>query len=108
MIDKACPKQKEIIVNKNNPCHSGTLKQLRFEKFARYEEYSKDRTNIDNKTKYYKTLNKYRRLQTKTEKTQKRPNRSYGKRSRYKILKNKAKKDIGTLKKQMATTRLQE
>ena len=48
-LDKACPKQKEIIVNRNNPWHKGTLKQLRIEKFARYEEYIKDRTNTENK-----------------------------------------------------------
>ena len=42
--------------------HKGTLKQLRLEKFARYEEYAKDRSNAENKTKYYNTLNKYRRL----------------------------------------------
>ena len=40
-LDKACPKQKEIIINKNNPWHKGILKQLRIEKFARYEEYKK-------------------------------------------------------------------
>ena len=61
-LDKACPKQKEIIVNRNNPWHKGTLKQLRLEKFARYKEFRKDRTNIENKTKYYNTLNKYRRM----------------------------------------------
>ena len=43
-LDKACPKQKEIVVNKNNPWHKGTLKQLQLEKCARYEEYRKDRT----------------------------------------------------------------
>ena len=39
-LDIACPKQKEIIINRNNPWHKGTLKQLRLEKFARYEEYA--------------------------------------------------------------------
>ena len=48
-LDIACPKQKEIIINRNNPWHKGTLKQLRLEKFARYEEYTKDRSNIENK-----------------------------------------------------------
>ena len=61
-LDKACPKQKEIIVNKNNPWHRGTPKQLRLEKFARFKEYRQDRTNIETKTKYYNTLNKYKRL----------------------------------------------
>ena len=61
-LDKACPKQKEIIINRNNPCYKGTLKQLRLEKFARYEEYIKDRINTETKTKYYNTLNKYRRM----------------------------------------------
>ena len=61
-LNKACPKQKEIIVNRNNPWNKGTLKQLRLEKFARFEEYKKDRTNTENKTKYYNTLYKYRRL----------------------------------------------
>ena len=41
-LNKACPKQKEIIINKNNPWHRGTLKQLR------YEEYRKDRSNSEN------------------------------------------------------------
>ena len=97
-LDKACPKQKEIIVNKNNPWHRGTLKQLRLEKFARYEEYRKDRTNIENKTKYYNTLNKYRRLcrqkQKKHERNQTESIGNEAKMSKYlnKILKNKAKK----------------
>ena len=79
-LDKACPKQKEIVINKNNPWHRGTLKQLRLEKFARYEEYKKDRTNTENKSKYYNTLNQYRRLcREKQKKTRKRPNRSNGK-----------------------------
>ena len=59
-LNVACPKQKAIVINKNIPWHRGLLKQLRLEKFARFEEYKKDRTNIENKTKYYRTLNKYR------------------------------------------------
>ena len=31
-LDKAFPKQREIIINKNNPWHTGTLKQMRKEK----------------------------------------------------------------------------
>ena len=104
-LDKACPKQKEIIINRNNPWHRGTLKQLRLEKFARYEEYRKDRTNIENKTKYYNTLNKYRNLcrqkQKKQERDQTEAMGNEMEMSKYlnKILKNKAKKDIGTLPK---------
>ena len=61
MIEKAlgiaCLKKKEIVINRNNPWHRDTLKQLILEKFARFEEYKKDRTNKDNKIKYYNTLN---------------------------------------------------
>ena len=60
-FDKACPKQKEIIISKNNPWHKGTLKQLRIEKFARYEKYIQDRNHAENKNKYYQTLAKYRK-----------------------------------------------
>ena len=63
-INKAFPKQKAIVINKNNPWHRGSLRQLRLEKFARFEEYKKDRSNIENKTKYYNTLDKYRSLKT--------------------------------------------
>ena len=58
-LNKACPKQKEIIMNKNNPWHKGTLKQLRLKKSARYKEYKKDTAT---KTRYYKTLAKYRKM----------------------------------------------
>ena len=104
-LNKACPKQKEIIINRNNPWHKGTLKQLRLEKFARFEEYKKDRTNTENKAKYYNTLNKYRRLcrqkQKKHERDQTEAMGNETEMSKYlnKILKNKAKKYIGTLKK---------
>ena len=104
-LNKVCPKQKEIIINRNNPWHKGTLKQLRLEKFARFEEYKKDRTNTENKAKYYNTLNKYRRLcrqkQKKHERDQTEAMGNETEMSKYlnKILKNKAKKYIGTLKK---------
>ena len=104
-LNKVCPKQKEIIINKNNLWHKGTLKQLRLEKFARFEEYKKDRSNIENKMKYYNTLNKYRILcrqkQKKHERDQTEAMGNKTEMSKYlnKILKNKAKKDIGTLKK---------
>ena len=87
------------------------MKQLRLEKFARYKEYRKDRTNTENKTKYYNTLNKYRRLcrqkQKKHERDQTEAMGNEAEMSKYlnKILKNtkfsktKQKKDIGTLKK---------
>ena len=111
-LDIACSKQKEIIINRNNPWHKGTLKQLRLEKFARYEEYTKVRTNVENKTKYYNTLNKYRRLcrqkqKKKHERDQTEAMGNEAEMSKYlnKILKNKAKKDIGTL---MGNTRPQE
>ena len=95
-LDKACPKQKEIIINRNNPWHKGTLKQLRIEKFARFEEYKKDRSNLENKTKYYKTLNKYRSLcrqkQKKHERDQTEAMGDEAEMSKYlnKIIKNKA------------------
>ena len=113
-LDKAFPKQKEIIINKNNTWHKDILKQLRLEKFARYEEYRQDRTNIENKTKYYNTLNKYRRLcrqkQKKHERDQTEAMGNGVEMSKYlnKVLKNKAKKDIGTLKKAMGTTQPRE
>ena len=53
-LNKACPKQKEIIINRNNSWHKRTLKQLRLEKFARFEEYRKDGTKTENNTKYSK------------------------------------------------------
>ena len=104
-LDKARLKQKEIIINKNNPWHKGTLKQLRIEKFARYEKYIQDRNHEENKNKYYQTLAKYRKL---CRQKQKKHERDYteaigneAEMSKYlnKILKTKAKKDIGTLKK---------
>ena len=104
-LDKACPKQKEIIINKNNPWHKGTLKQLRIEKFARYKKYIEDRNQEENKNKYYQTLAKYRKL---CRQKQKKHERDYteaigneAEMSKYlnKILKTKAKKDIGTLRK---------
>ena len=104
-LNEACPKQKEIIINRNNPWHKGTLKQLRLEKFARHEEYKKDRNNAVNKKNYYNTLNKYRRLckqkQKKHERDQMEAMGNEAEMSKYlnKILKSKAKKDIGTLKK---------
>ena len=97
-----CPKKKEIIKNINNPWHRGTLKQLRLEKFAGFEEYKKDRTNTQNKTKYHNMLNKYRSLcrqkQKKYERDQTEAMGNEAEMSKYlnKILKNK---DIGTLKK---------
>ena len=75
------------------------------EKFARYEEYRKDRTNKENKAKYYNVLKKYRRLcrqkQKKHERDQTEAMGNETDMSKYlnKILKNKSKKDIGTLKK---------
>ena len=43
-LNKACPKQKEIIINRNNLWHKRTKKkQLRIEKFARFEEYKKEK-----------------------------------------------------------------
>ena len=70
-LDKACPKQKEIIINKNNPWHKGTLKQLRIEKFARYKKYVEDRNQEENKNKYYQTLAKYRKLCRQKQKSMK-------------------------------------
>ena len=81
------------------------MKQLRQEKFARYEEYKKDRTNTTNKENYYNTLNKYGRLRRqkrkKHERDQTEAKGNEAEMSKYlnKILKIKAKKDIGTLKK---------
>ena len=78
---------------------------MRLEKFARFENYKKDRTNTENETNYYNTLNKYRRLcrqkQKKHERDQTEAMGNETEKSKYlnKILKNKAKKDIGTLKK---------
>ena len=105
VLNKACPKQKEIIINRNNPWHKGKQKQLRIEKFAKFEEYKKDRTSIENKTKYFNTLNKYRRLcrqkQKKHERDQTEVMGNEAEKSKYlnKIVKNKAKKDISPLKK---------
>ena len=52
-FDEACPKQKETVINRNNPRHRGTLKQARLEKIVRYEDYRKERNNTENNTNYY-------------------------------------------------------
>ena len=52
-IDLACPLQKQITINRNNPWHTGVLKQLRKQKDALYKKYIKDTDNAENKSKYY-------------------------------------------------------
>ena len=65
----------------------------------------RNRTNTENKTEYCNILNKYRRLyrqkQEKHERDQTEAMRNETEMGKYlnKILKNKAKKDIDTLKK---------
>ena len=68
-LNKACPKQKEIIINRNNLCHKRTKKiQLRIDKFARFEQYK----NRQNKIKHTKQAQEA--LWTETKESQKESN----------------------------------
>ena len=60
-VNKACPMQKQITINKNNPWHTDILKQLRKQKFALYKAYARGRTNDENKAKYYAIIKKYKK-----------------------------------------------